>query len=413
MKKRLLRSIFTLLLAALLMIGIPQTALAAPIEKTYTVRLADGIDEEIHSPDGSWIDDVVVVSGQLPYGVVVGHKEDIMYIIGVPAYAGTYEARVDMEIGGGAYQYLIRIIVQDPNAPVTITKHPTGETVTEGGSAVFISRADNATEIVWRLVSPDTKTTYECKDASKYFPGLEVLGLGTDTLILKNIPYALDGWKVEAKFFGKDGPVFSNGARITVNRSELQMPVISIQPQGAELQQGASVTLSVSATAPEGSLRYQWYRAESDASDGIAISGADSASLLVNDALGSGAGAHAGGDAPAHGDAGDGDRPALSHSALPHGGPARRADRSRPGQQQPAADPGRGGLRRCSGRLHPHDRQAQPRPLNPRFSSPGDRRGSFFIPFAPPHRAQRVAASVPRPPPLFFPRRNTPPPRCE
>jgi hypothetical protein len=93
---------------------------------------------------------------------------------------------------------------------------------------------------------------------------------------------------VEAKFFGKDGPVFSNGARITVNRSELQMPVISIQPQGAELQQGASVTLSVSATAPEGSLRYQWYRAETDASDGIAISGAESASLLVNDALGSG-----------------------------------------------------------------------------------------------------------------------------
>ena len=288
MKKHLLRSIFTLLLAALLMIGIPQTALAAPIEKTYTVQLANGIDEEIHSPDGSWIDDVVVVSGELPYGVVVGHKEDIMYIIGVPAYAGTYEARVDMEIGGGAYQYLIRIIVQDPNAPVTITKHPTGETVTEGGSAVFISRADNATEIVWRLVSPDTKTTYECKDASKYFPGLEVLGLGTDTLILKNIPYALDGWKAEAKFFGKDGPVFSNGARITVNRSELQMPVISIQPQGAELQQGASVTLSVSATAPEGSLRYQWYRAETDASDGIAISGAESASLLVNDTLGSG-----------------------------------------------------------------------------------------------------------------------------
>ena len=100
MKKRLLRSLFTLLLAALVICGIPQTALAAPIEKTYTVRLADGIDEEIHSPDGSWIDDVVVVSGELPYGVVVGHKEDIMYIIGVPAYAGTYEARIDMEIGG-------------------------------------------------------------------------------------------------------------------------------------------------------------------------------------------------------------------------------------------------------------------------------------------------------------------------
>lgn len=114
MKNRLVRSLFSLLLVALLVTALfPVTALAY-IELTYTVELANGIDEEIHSPDGSWIDDVVLVSGELPYGVAFGHKEDYMYLIGVPAFAGTYEARLDMEIGGGAYQYLIRIVVKDP-----------------------------------------------------------------------------------------------------------------------------------------------------------------------------------------------------------------------------------------------------------------------------------------------------------
>lgn len=288
MNKRLVRRLLTLLLTALLLAGLQPSAQAAPIEKTYTVRLADGIDEEIPSPDGSWIDDVVLVSGELPYGVVIGHHENIMYIIGVPAYAGTYEARVDMEIGGGAYQYLIRIVVKDPNAPVAITKHPTGEEVTEGGSAVFIARADNATEIVWRLVSPDAATTYNCSDAPYYFPGLEVYGLGTDTLSLVNIPLSLDGWKVEAKFLGVGGPVYSKGALLTVNRAQLPAPVISVQPQGAEAETGTPVTLSVSATAPEGTLYYQWYRAEDSTAAGTAIPDANSPTLTVTDAMGTG-----------------------------------------------------------------------------------------------------------------------------
>ena len=288
MKNRLVRSLFSLLLVALLVTALlPVTALAY-IELTYTVELANGIDEEIHSPDGSWIDDVVLVSGELPYGVAFGHKEDYMYLIGVPAFAGTYEARLDMEIGGGAYQYLIRIVVKDPNAPVTVTKHPTGETVNEGGSALFIARADNATEIIWRLVSPDGYTSYNCSDAPSYFPGLQVVGLGTESLSLLNIPYALNGWKVEAKFNGKDGPVFSHGAAITVIRSVLQEPVISVQPRGMDLEQGKTAELSVVASAPQGSLCYQWYRADTDYSPGIAISGANSASLTVTDSMGSG-----------------------------------------------------------------------------------------------------------------------------
>ena len=288
MKKHLSRCLITLLLAALFVTAIPLTAQAAVIEKTYKVILSHGIDEEIPSPDGSWISDVVVVSGELPYGVVVGCHEDIMYIIGVPAFAGTYEARVDMEIGGGAYQYLIRIIVTDPNAPVTITKHPTGETVTEGDSALFIARADNASEIIWRLVSPDTATTINCADAPAYFPGLQVLGLGTETLTLLNIPLSLDGWKVEAKFGGVGGPVYSHGAKITVLKATLDPPVINIHPVGADVPSGQSYTFTVKATAAKGNLRYQWYRAESDSANGFAIPGATGTSLTVTESVGDG-----------------------------------------------------------------------------------------------------------------------------
>ena len=288
MKKYLSRCLITLLLAALFVTAMPLTAQAAVIEKTYKVILSHGIDEEIPSPDGSWISDVVVVSGELPYGVVVGCHENVMYIIGVPAFAGTYEARVDMEIGGGAYQYLIRIIVTDPNAPVTITKHPTGETVTEGESAVFIARADNASEIIWRLVSPDTATTINCADAPAYFPGLQVLGLGTETLTLLNIPLSLDGWKVEAKFGGVGGPVYSHGAKITVLKAKLDPPVINIHPVGADVPSGQSYTFTVMASAAKGNLRFQWYRAESDSANGFAIPGANGASLTVTESVGDG-----------------------------------------------------------------------------------------------------------------------------
>ncbi len=288
MKKHLYRLFLVLLLAAVFVAAMPLTAHAAYIEKTYNVILSHGIDEEIPSPDGSWITDVVVVSGELPYGVVIGCHEDIMYIIGVPAFAGTYEARVDMEIGGGAYQYLIRIIVKDPNAPVTITKHPTGETVTEGDNALFIARADNATEIIWRLVSADSATTINCADAPSYFPGLQVLGLGTDTLTLLNIPLSLDGWKVEAKFNGVGGPVYSKGAKITVMKAVLASPVIATQPVGADIPSGQSYTLTVMAYASEGSLRFQWYRAESDSANGFAIPGANASSLTVTDSVGDG-----------------------------------------------------------------------------------------------------------------------------
>lgn len=111
--------------------------------------------------------------------------------------------------------------VQAGQGIVNLTKSPTGEIVDEYGSAIFIARADNATSISWRFVSPDTTVTYTDTEALSAFPGLSIEGLGTERVKLWNIPYAMNGWKVQAKFEGYGGPVLSSGAPITVNPAQI------------------------------------------------------------------------------------------------------------------------------------------------------------------------------------------------
>lgn len=183
---------------------------------------------------------------------------------------------------------------------VTVTKSPTGETVEKGGKATFVAHAANSTGITWRLVSSDGQETINVSAVADYFAGVTTWGLGTDSLTIKNIPENMNGWQVEAKFDGPEGPVYSAGARITVVGSSANgttndknktgrvvvggangsVPTITAQPTGAELTSGKSTTLSVTAGVADGStLRYQWYVSNSDdTTAGQAIAGATSAS---------------------------------------------------------------------------------------------------------------------------------------
>ncbi len=183
---------------------------------------------------------------------------------------------------------------------VTVTKSPTSETVEKGGKATFVAHAANSTGITWRLVSSDGMETINVAAIGDYFAGVTTWGLGTDSLTIKNIPENMNGWQVEAKFDGPEGPVYSAGARITVVGSSANgtttdknksgrvvvggangsVPTITVQPTGAELSSGKSTTLSVTAGVADGStLRYQWYVSTSDDNTaGQAIAGATSAS---------------------------------------------------------------------------------------------------------------------------------------
>lgn len=205
------------------------------------------------------------------------------------------------------------------NGVLQITKQPTGETVEVGGSAIFIARADNAQSHVWRLVSKDTTKTVNAADASRYFPGLSVMGADTDTLTLLNIPSELNEWSAECKFVGLNGTLYSNGAIIRVNGASpspmvnatekpmvtatilptptpkpaaggsLAAPTISTQPVGAVLAEGETTTLTVAASSGEsGNLNYQWYRNENNSNaNGTAIAGAQGASYVPDTISGS------------------------------------------------------------------------------------------------------------------------------
>ena len=106
----------------------------------------------------------------------------------------------------------VEVLVE--KGPVKITKHPYGETVQEGGSCGFISRADNANSRHWYFTKGGT--VVDAKEASSYFPGLTVSGATNEHIKLRNIPASMNGWSAYCVFYGDDGTVTSNKAGIVV-----------------------------------------------------------------------------------------------------------------------------------------------------------------------------------------------------
>ena len=104
------------------------------------------------------------------------------------------------------------------NPYLKLTKSPTGEVVDEGGKAYFIARAENYSSITWYIANSAGTIVYQDGMAASAFPGLQISGLGTETLCLIGIPYEMSGWKVYATFNGLGGPIQTDAAYITVNK---------------------------------------------------------------------------------------------------------------------------------------------------------------------------------------------------
>lgn len=325
MKTRKSRILCVLALSLCLALLLPCAGAFAVYVDTYTMD-RDDIYYEFYQSNLPILN-VRLASGRLPYGVAMYWEDNKAYITGVPQepgsftalfYVSTSDAEVPVDISFGVVD---APATQKPvqYADIEITKSPTGERVEVGGSAKFVARADNAEKIVWRLVSNDTTNTVHCSEAEVEFPGLQVAGLGTETLVLSNIPRTLDGWRVEAQFWNGNKHAESYGAEITIvddngspirnqvqrpavteapaftftpSVSGMDMPVdneaktanISIQPESVELQPGDSYTIGVIATSPNnGTLSYQWYSAATNnRSAALPIGGAQDASYTIN-----------------------------------------------------------------------------------------------------------------------------------
>ncbi len=99
---------------------------------------------------------------------------------------------------------------------VKVTKSPTSEVVYEGGSASFVAYAQNSAGITWLMVAPGSGQIFDAASLANSLPGLSISGIGTNTLTIGCIPRSLDGWRVQAKFYGEGGPVHSSMASISV-----------------------------------------------------------------------------------------------------------------------------------------------------------------------------------------------------
>lgn len=115
-----------------------------------------------------------------------------------------------------------------PEGLPVITKHPTKETVTEGGSCSFVARADNTDAYDWFFTKGSK--TYTVAEALKKFKGLKVSGEETEKLKLRKIPLSLDGWKVYCVFTNEKGEIWSKTALITVNEAEEATPKATTKP---------------------------------------------------------------------------------------------------------------------------------------------------------------------------------------
>jgi hypothetical protein len=124
------------------------------------------------------------------------------------------------------------MVVPLEDASPVVTKHPTSETVEEGGYAEFVARAKYAQEYLWRLVTPNGNV-YDCDYIQNYFPGLKVSGATTERLTLSNIPLELDGYKIQCMFTAGD-TVVSNRATLHVTEKPTEPTEESTEPPAEE-----------------------------------------------------------------------------------------------------------------------------------------------------------------------------------
>lgn len=170
--------------------------------------------------------DCADLSSYIGKGIQVsGYDTDTLVISNIPkelndAYVWCQFVNADGSVCSTAAK--ITVIAEKDATPV-VTKHPTDETVEEGGEAVFVAKAKYAQEYLWQFVSPDG-ITYDCADAPGMFSGLKVSGANSERIVLSNIPLELNGYRIYCRFTAGDTAA-SNMAKIYVTeKSETEPP---------------------------------------------------------------------------------------------------------------------------------------------------------------------------------------------
>ena len=174
------------------------------------------------------------------------------------ADAGIYQLVATNAAGSTASAQITVTVSSTPFAPVIATQ-PVSKTVTAGASATFSVTASGTAPLVyqWRK-STDAGATYA-----------DISGANTASLTFASALIDDNGLYV-VRLTNSQGTLTSDAATFTVNQS----PLITTQPASVTPAPGASVTLTVVATASPAPT-YQWKK------NGVSIAGATGASLAL------------------------------------------------------------------------------------------------------------------------------------
>lgn len=123
----------------------------------------------------------------------------------------------------------------------TVYKNPGNETVEEGGWASFVVSGSYARDYQWSVVDSEGRSEIPVEKLKNSYNSMEVSGNGSTKLILRHIPYELNGWGVVCDFIGAgEGNVTrSQPARLTVNPSASRL---------AAMQEAAAASAAPSPT---------------------------------------------------------------------------------------------------------------------------------------------------------------------
>ena len=148
---------------------------------------------------------------------VVTEPTELGNLITVPNY-NQAEAAITVPVTPSVVETIPSSAPVQTVAAIVITKHPSSETVSEGGRTWFITGAENETQITWEFFSPDG-TMYSFQQAMSAHPGLILEILPEDTLGLRQIPASFSGWSARARYDGPGGTATTNRATITVRQA--------------------------------------------------------------------------------------------------------------------------------------------------------------------------------------------------
>ncbi len=211
--------------AVLLLAVLVSLASAAHADRSYTGFIGVPFREEIrYSRESETVTSVYVEDpSSMPEGMEAVYSPSGYVLQGTLSEEGTHTFTVVCVWTSGVLTIdpvTVTVLpagdlpAQVENALPVVTKDPTDESVLEGESCKFISRATGNTDLTWYLT--DGETIVRAYDAPSMFPGLSVKNTKGTTLTLSDIPADLDGWYVYARFSNDYGVIESATARISV-----------------------------------------------------------------------------------------------------------------------------------------------------------------------------------------------------